>query len=287
MFSPPAYSPATVISMKVSIIGYGNIGSTMAEALLEKKALRPEHLVVANRTREKTAPLLAKYPGVSCADNAQAAAWGDIVFLCVRTPQVLPVLREITPCMSEEQHLVITNGGVRLENVASVFSGAVSKLVPSIAMRSGRGVSLLCHEQKVGSDARSRLEGLLAHLGMVCPVQQDQFEVAADLTSCAPALWAALAQHFADAGCRHSDLSPADAYLMVTETLLASASLLRDGGVLPDQMRELVATPGGITEQGLMVLDRKMPDVFDELLVATTAKHEETKSKVRQQFESP
>jgi pyrroline-5-carboxylate reductase len=268
--------------MKVSIIGYGNIGSTIAEALLEKKALRPEHLVVANRTPDRASPLLSRYPGVAIRSNQEAAAWGDIVFLCVRTPQVSAVLREIAPSMSK-QHLVITNGGVRLENVTSIYSGPVSKLVPSIAMRSGRGVSLLCHEQGVRADDRSRLEGLLAHLGMVCAVKQDQFEVAADLTSCAPAFWAALAQHFAEAGCRHSDLDPEDAYLMVTETLLASATLLRDG-VPPAEMRALVATPGGITEQGLMVLDRRMPGVYDEMLKATTAKHEETKSRVREQF---
>jgi pyrroline-5-carboxylate reductase len=269
--------------MKVSIIGYGNIGSTIAEALLDKKALRPEHLVIANRTPGKASPLLSRYPGVSLKGNAEAAAWGDIVFLCVRTPQVSAVLREIAPALGGRQHLVITNGGVRLENVTSIYSGPVSKLVPSIAMRSGRGVSLLCHEPRVGADERARLEGLLAHLGMVCAVKQDQFEVAADLTSCAPAFWAALAQHFADAGARHSDLDPADAYLMVTETLLATAALLRDG-VPPAELRSLVATPGGITEQGLQVLDRRIPSVYDEVLTATTAKHEETKSRVREQF---
>ena len=43
-------------------------------------------------------------------------------------------------------------------------------------------------------------------VGLVQIVAEGQFEVAADLTSCAPAFIADIAQKFAEAGVRHSDL---------------------------------------------------------------------------------
>jgi pyrroline-5-carboxylate reductase len=266
--------------MRTSIIGLGNIGVTLAEALLSRGVIAPEELAVANRSPEGPERLASAHPGVRVFDNKEAAGWAETVFLCVRTPQALPVLREISPRMSG-QHLVITNGGVRLENAASCYGGPISKLVPSIAMRSGRGVSLLCHGDSVGDGQKDRLRSTLGQICIVFTVRQDQFEVAADLTSCAPAFWAAMAEHMAQAGLRNSDLGREEAYLMVTETLLATATLLRENCVPPARVRSLVATPGGITERGLEVLDRRLPEVFDEVMERTLSGHEEAKARVR------
>jgi pyrroline-5-carboxylate reductase len=49
-------------------------------------------------------------------------------------------------------------------------------------------------------------------------------------------------------------------------------------------MKSRVATKGGITEQGLAVLDQEMPRVFDQVLEATRSKHETVKAALTGQF---
>jgi pyrroline-5-carboxylate reductase len=45
-----------------------------------------------------------------------------------------------------------------------------------------------------------------------------------------------------------------------------------------------VATKGGITEEGVKILDRELPAIFDELLTVTLAKREKIKQQMRQQY---
>ena len=85
---------------------------------------------------------------------------------------------------------MVTNGGLSVDQMEKLCQGAVSKLVPSVTMEIGRGVSLLCH----GDRYRQRRNGS----GDVCypkppwssSFPKDQFDVATDLTSCGPALLA-------------------------------------------------------------------------------------------------
>ena len=49
------------------------------------------------------------------------------------------------------------------------------------------------------------------------------------------------------------------------------------GEVTLDELKSKVATKGGISEQGLKVLDRELPRVFDKIIEATVMKHEAVK----------
>jgi pyrroline-5-carboxylate reductase len=71
---------------------------------------------------------------------------------------------------------------------------------------------------------------------------------------------------------------------LVVETLLGTALTLSSGAFSFDEMKSRVATKGGITEQGLAVLDQEMPRVFDQVLEATRSKHETVKAALTGQF---
>jgi hypothetical protein len=45
-----------------------------------------------------------------------------------------------------------------------------------------------------------------------------------------------------------------------------------------------VATRGGITEEGIKVLDHGLPDIFDEMLTVTLSKRRKTKKLMREQY---
>ena len=72
---------------------------------------------------------------------------------------------------------------------------------------------------------------------------------------------------------------------MVLETLLGTALTLCSGDVSFETLKSKVATKGGISEQGLAVLDQELPRLFDRVLEATTTKHEAVKGSISGQFE--
>jgi pyrroline-5-carboxylate reductase len=125
--------------------------------------------------------------------------------------------------------------------------------MPNQPVEVRRGV--LCHAaaREMPSELEGRLVSLLAQLGTVVALPEEQIEAAMAVMSCAPAYVALFAEALADAGAGEG-LDPAEALNLVAGTLSGTAELLahRD----PAAVRGAVAPPGGATEAGLQALER-------------------------------
>jgi pyrroline-5-carboxylate reductase len=51
-----------------------------------------------------------------------------------------------------------------------------------------------------------------------------------------------------------------------------------------DDLIERVATKGGISEEGVKILDRAMPGIFEEILGVTLAKRKKMKKQMREEY---
>jgi pyrroline-5-carboxylate reductase len=145
---------------------------------------------------------------------------------------------------------------------------------------------LVCHNEKVTEDNSMRLERCLSKLGTVKIIEEDQFEVGADITSAAPAFMAAMMKYFTATAVKNSNFSAEEAEEMVRTTMLGTATLISRRQIPFDSLIDRVATDGGITEDGIKVLDEKLPAVFDELFTATIAKNEAIKASIDEQYGS-
>lgn len=264
--------------MKFGFIGLGNMGSSLAAGLLESGAISSESTWVANRSPGKAESFAKRYPGVTVAgSNAEVAEKCGTLFVAVRTDQLLGVLREISSS-GHEVHVVVVNGAMPLSRLEEVCKGPVSKLIPSVTMELGRGVSLISHGPTVSGSLSGSLEKALGRASRVMVVPEGRMDVATDLTSCGPALIAEMMQQFAEAGVRHG-IDRKDAWEMVLETMQGAALALSSGESVTS-LKEKVATKGGITEQGLMVLEAELPAVFDTVMDRTLAKHAEVRKRL-------
>ncbi len=272
--------------MSFGFIGYGNMGSAVVRALLKDGSMGQGEVIVFNRSSERLMTLTQPYPGVTIAASPhEVAASSDTLFLCVRSGAVHSIMGEIAPSLSPRTHLVTINGGVQISNLERAFPGAVSKVIPSMTIETGRGVTLMCHNGKVTSDQRAALSALFGRSSLVREVKEEQFEAASDLTSCAPGLLAEIMLKFAEGGARAGKLSKEATLEMVLETMMGTAILLTDRGMDPEELKAQVATKGGITEQGLKVLASELPQVYDQVFRATLNKHAEVKQAITDDFD--
>ena len=264
--------------MKIGFIGLGNMGSSLAAGLLDSGAISPENTVVANRGPSKAVSFAGRFPGVSVAEsNVKAAKGSDVLFVAVRSDQLLGVLREVSSA-GPYAHVVVVNGSLPLAVLEGVCKTPMSKLIPSVTMERGRGVSLVSHGPSVTRSQASSLEKVLARASKVRVVQEDGLDVATDLTSCGPALLGEMMHQFAEAGVRHG-LDRKDAWDMVLETMQGTALALGSGESVAS-LKEKVATKGGITEQGLLVLEDVLPAIFDLVFARTMAKQAEVRKRL-------
>ena len=271
---------------ELGVIGYGSMGSMLLNGFLKTGALSEDQVIVSTRTRSKLYDIKKRLPEVTIAENnSTVAQQSKIVLLAVKPRDVKPVLDEILGSLPKDTHLVFISAGVMIEEVERIFRGKVSKVIPSMTMEAGEGVALACHNDWVGGTDAEKIEKLFGSISTVKRIEESNFEVAGDLTSCAPGLLAAIAQEFVNAGLRHGSLTKDEARQMVIASFYGTAKLIAEKGMDFDEVISRVATPGGITEEGVNVLRKELPATFDAVFNRTMRKQEIVKKAIKEQFD--
>ncbi|MCL2160968.1 MAG: NAD(P)-binding domain-containing protein [Betaproteobacteria bacterium] len=270
---------------KVGFIGYGHMGSVMLKSLLATKAIVPEQVLITTQTKNRLHSLKDSFPGIEIADsNSTVAKNSSMLFLCVGTSQVKSVLSEILGVLSVATHLVIISGGLEIPSVEQLFDGPITKLIPTIISEVHEGVTLICSNAKVSPVESNRIGEMFTRIGKIKVIAEQQFEICADFTSCAPGLLACICEQFVRAGVKQRDIAYDDAVEMFLQTLYGTAKLLLQNGENFGELRNRVATKGGATEGGAAVLEAMLPAVFDIVFSTTLERHEARKQITRQQF---
>ncbi|MDP3563757.1 MAG: pyrroline-5-carboxylate reductase dimerization domain-containing protein [Methanoregula sp.] len=270
------------MTLKTGFIGYGSMGSMIVQGLLDKECLQPRDVLVSTRHPAALTPLLDRYPSVQVAESNRALAQQcPRVMLCTKPLDAVRVLSEISGDLHRDTHLISIAACLPLDQIARFFPGPVTRVVPSLTGEMHAGVTLLCHNAAVSRKAAQEVEDLFSALGNVVVIDEENIDVATDLTSCGPALIAVLIEEFARAAVRHSTLSEEQARALAISTLSGTARLLDDPGYPTETILRRVATPGGITEEGVKQLRSDMPSVYDTLIQRTLGKYDLRKTDVR------
>jgi len=268
----------------IGFIGYGNMGSVLIHGFLSSEALKPEEMIVSSRTKDKLMPLTQRWPGIRATDDNHFTAENSrTLFMCVKPLDLLPVLEDIRGHLTEDTHLVSIAACVTIGDLETLFDGKITKVIPSLVSDVKEGISLVCHNARVDRENAEKIEGLFQSISKTVRIDENEFEVAADFTSCGPGMIAAIFRNFVEAGLKHSRLSRDSAQEMVIATLLGTARLLLEREMGFSELISGVATKGGITEEAVKVLDNHLPGVFDEVFRKTVGKHNAVKKMVRNQ----
>lgn len=256
----------------IGFIGYGSMNSMLIGGLLRTRKLSPDLLYISTRTPSKVQVLADRYPEIQVMDdNEYLVGECEVIIVGVKPLDVLPLIAEIRTRIRPGAHLISIAACVRIHELESVFGGMISRIIPSLCGEHIAGVTLCCHNDHVDHEHAGFVEDLFGSISRVIRVDEDQFETATDLMGCAPAIFSTMLNEFAKAGCRKSSLDPGTAYEMALKAFIGTGLLL--GNMTPEEIIPRVATPGGITEEGLQILREGLPSLFDDLFSRTEEKN--------------
>lgn len=273
--------------MNVGFIGTGNMGSTLIHAFLQSQAIQPSQMMIFNRSSDKINHLAAMYPEIQLAStNEMVVQQSDIVFLCVKPSQFQTVLEEIRSVTCASHRIVFITSGLLIRHLELQLPAKISKVIPSITQLVRTGVSLVTHGQRMTLEDRATIEFLFSQISVPIQIEEHLTRVCSDITSCGPAFTAAFLEQFMDAACIKTTLDRTQAIRLLAEMMKGTAELLLSG-MTPAEIKKRVAVPGGITTQGLQVIEHAIQGLFEELLKVTHGKYEEDIHAANQLFTSP
>lgn len=274
------------MSKKIGIIGIGSMGKMLLDGFIKTISVDPEQVFVSTRSRDKLALLKKEYANINfCENNSQVVHSSDLLFICVKPMEVSQIFDEIKDSLDESKHVVSIAACVTFKDMERKFGGKISRIVPSLTSVVFEGISLISHNNMVTKPDQEYLENLLGKMSTVKKIHEKDFEIAGDLTSCAPGLIAAIFNEFVNAALPFGSLSEKEATEMVIKTLYGTAKLIHETNMSFTETLDRVATKGGITEEGAKILQRKLPDVFREVFDKTLKKHEAIKAKMSGLFD--
>lgn len=271
--------------MKIGIIGTGNMGRILAEALIDGNAVSPSSMTITNRTIAKALDIQKIYPGLAIGQNAiEVAENSDAIFICVKPHNMLDVLERINSVLNKDKCIISITSPISVEQIERKVDCSVMRIIPSITNRALAGVSLFTYGPRCSSEWKNDLNALFKKVSVPVEIEENVTRVASDIVSCGPAFFSHLVQSFISAAVKETEIDQETATVLASEMLIGLGELLSKNHYTLPTLQEKVCVKGGITGEGIKVLDSETGDMFEKIFKATHKKFEEELVKVQEQF---
>jgi competence protein ComER len=271
--------------MEVGIIGTGNMGTILAEAMLYANAVSPSSMTVTNRTKAKALLLQDKYTEIAVAENAgEVAQKAQLLFICVKPQDVYATLQQMKSALTKEHCVVSITSPISVQSLEKHLRCSVARVIPSITNRALSGVSLFTFGANCSKEWQTALWRLFENISIPMEIEENITRVSSDIVSCGPAFFSYLIQRFITAATNETNIDQEKATTMAGEMIIGLGELLKQGHYTLPTLQEKVCVKGGITGEGIKVLEAELGEVFEHIFQATHRKFAEDIELVEQQF---
>lgn len=236
---------------KVAIIGGGNIGSAIALGLTASKRYSPDRIVITRRRIELLNDL-EKQGFTIEADNCNAVEQAEIIIISVEPGQLKGVLRQISPCLDPERHLIfsIVSGAeiVQIKKILDIEVPVV-RVMPNTAVAIGESMTCISADDP-DKTAMETARSIFDSVGATLVIEEDLMVPATALCACGIAFFFR-AIRAASQGGIEIGFHSREALQMAAQTAKGAAALLTKQKNHPETQIDLVTTPRGCTIAGL------------------------------------
>ena len=252
------------------------MGGMLARKFTESKRVLPGDIFIHNRTPGKMNDLASVYGVVACETNGEVAGRSDLIFICVKPGEVKDVLMEIRPFFDGNKVPISVASDISLKNLSEWSGTDAIRVIPSVTSECLSGVSVVVFGEGILQSAKDEVISLLNSISRPFVTTEDNISLLSDLTSSSPAIFSSIMQQYAQAAVRNGGLPESDAYFLVREAFIGTAKLLSDKNYDFSGLVSRVSTEGGITAEGVKVVEKEMPEVFDRVFLEMSRKHLKT-----------
>ena len=240
----------------LGVIGLGRMARALLVPLLASGELSPAAVQAAVGSSSSALRLQAEL-GISVGTDP-AVAWRQPLLLLAVKPQQLPQVAAAAPAFDPAcpPLLVSVLAGVTLQRLQHCFPQArLVRAVPNTPCLVRAGITGLAWGNSVEPQQRDQVRRWFQALGEVVELPEPQLDGFLALASSGPAMAALVIEALADGGVAAGlprSLSQDTALAM----LAGSVALLREQGLHPGQLKDMVASPAGTTVAALRRLEQ-------------------------------
>lgn len=245
-----------MIEQKIAFLGAGNMAGALIRGLLHAGTCAPEGILATDVRKERLEELARVYGIRTSPDNAQAAAWADVIVLATK-PQVFDrLLPQLGRAVRQDALVVSIAAGVPIASIeAHLPDGArVVRTMPNTPAIVDAGATAIAAGTHASAEDVALVKRIFDSVGVSVVLDETLIDAATGLSGSGPAYIFLIIEALADAGVKvglHRD----NAQLLAAQTVLGSAKLLIETGEHPGRLKDMVTSPGGTAIAGLHTLE--------------------------------
>lgn len=253
----------------VSVIGAGVIGGAIVKCLQESEDVGK---VIATRRSLDSLKELKELGAEVTTDNKAAAKKADIVFLCVKPGDVGLVLKGIEKEVKGKL-IISTAAIIPLEYYKDAVPDArYVRSMPNIAALAKESFTAYTCDSNITTEDKTIVKTLLDTMGTSMEVEEKYMDAVTGLSGSGPAFVAIVIDAMMFGGLKVG--LPRELSLRSSaQSVLGAAKLVLDGTMKPNEIAEMVTTPGGTTIDGIYEIeDGKLRTALMNAVEAATKK---------------
>src|SRR5882757_2304704 len=245
------------MNKKIAIIGGGNLGTAIAEGLIQSGFVQPKHILVTKRNIQTLNALERK--GVLVSDkNEEALRYADLVILAVKPFQVNDILGGLRDEFKEDKHVLVSVvTGISIGHIATTLGKKVPivRAMPNTAIAIQESMTCLA-AHNINEEQLQYVHDIFNQLGKAVRIDEKLMDAATVLGACGTAFAMRYIRANIQGGVEIG-FDAVTANLIAAQTVKGAAELLLKKGSDPEQEIDKVTTPKGCTIAGLNEMEHQ------------------------------
>jgi pyrroline-5-carboxylate reductase len=245
------------MNKKIAIIGGGNLGTAIAEGLIQSGFVSPKHILITKRNIQTLHELERR--GVLVSDkNEEAVRYADLVILAVKPFQVDDILSSLKgEFRPDAQVLVSVVTGISIDHIAGHTGNRIPvvRAMPNTAIAIQESMTCIA-AKNVGEEHLQYVLDIFNQLGKAVRIDEKLMDAATVLGACGTAFAMRYIRANIQGGIEIG-FDAATANLIAAQTVKGAAELLLKKGTHPEQEIDKVTTPKGCTIAGLNEMEHR------------------------------
>ncbi|HAH54604.1 MAG TPA: pyrroline-5-carboxylate reductase [Flavobacterium sp.] len=238
-------------SLKIAILGGGNIGMAIAEGLLYSGKYKASDIVITRLPSQSLSDLQSK--GFTATfDNNEAVRMSHVIILAVQPRQYKYLLEGIKGDLNNDQHILVSVvSAVTIDEIEDCTGEGLEivRIMPNTAVSICESMTCIT-ARDTSSDKFIEVKSIFENLGEILVIDEKLMAAATVLGACGIAFFLRVIRAASQGGIQvgfHAN----EAQLIAAQTAKGATALLLKTGKHPEEEIDKVTTPLGLTIKGL------------------------------------
>ena len=242
---------------KVGFIGAGNMAGALIKGHNNAQLYTPQEIIVSDTLSAQLRKIKRRYQVEGIRENRTVVQQAPTIVLAVKPQIIDQVLAEIRPVVTPAKRFISIAAGVTLTRLEEGLGGdaRVIRVMPNTPALLGKSMTVVVRGTKAKTADEKLALRFFRGVGDALAVQDEKLlDPVTGLSGSGPAYVYLFAEALITGGIK-AGLDPTVAERLTFQTLEGAVAMLKETKQTPQELREMVSSPGGTTLAGLKRLE--------------------------------